>query len=311
MKTTPFIRSLPLAAAFLLAAAPLARGKEPPAPTPEMIARIEAALPGPDEAVKPARPRHLLIFYRTEGYVHASIPTGNHAFLRLGEKTGAYTAELSDSMDVFTDESLARFDAILFLSTTHLAFENPAHRAALMKFVENGGGIVGVHAASDNFYTWEAACAMLGGQFDGHPWTAGGTWAVKLDEPEHPANAPFHGHGFWINDEIYQIKGPYSRDTHRVLLSLDMSKAANREVEGIKRTDGDFAITWLKHHGRGRIFYCSLGHNHHIFWNPAVMRHYLIGIQWVMGDRDLPSEPSATLRPPPEPALAPAQPGNP
>lgn len=277
-------------------------------PTDEQIAKIEEAIPRQDEAAKPSQPRRLLVFYRTEGYVHACIPFGNHAIRAMGEKTGAYTAELSDSMSVFTEERLARYDAILFFNTTRLAFDDAAHREALMNFADNGGGIVGIHAASDNFYTWDAACAMLGGQFDAHPWTADGTWAVKLDEPNHPANASFGGKGFWINDEIYQIGGPYSRETHRVLVSLDMQKQANHQVEGIKRNDGDFAITWLKHHEKARVFYSSLGHNEHIYWNPDVLRHFLAGIQWAMGDRDLPSEPSATFDRQPEPARAPAEP---
>ncbi|MGH8017250.1 MAG: ThuA domain-containing protein, partial [Opitutaceae bacterium] len=226
--------------------------------------------------------------------------------------TGAYDVETSGEMDAFTPENLARFDAVLFNNTTRLAFSDKAHRKALLDFLARGGGLVGVHAASDNFYEWDAACAALGGHFDGHPWTAGGTWAVKLDEPDHPANASFDGEGFWVNDEIYQIGGPYSRDTHRVLLSLDMSKPENSAVKGIKREDGDFPITWLKHAGDGkaRVFYCSLGHNEHIYWNPKILRHYLAGIQWVLGDLELPDAPSSTL-PAIEPALAPSAPAQP
>src|SRR5690606_4990087 len=157
-------------------------------------------------------------------------------------------------------------------------------------------------------YDFPEACAALGGRFDGHPWTADGVWAVKLDEPGHPANASFGGRGFWINDEIYQIGGPYSRATHRVLLSLDMSRPESPAVKGIKRTDGDFPISWFKHAGTGRVFYCSLGHNPHIYWNAAVLRHYLAGIQYALGDRDLPDAPSAALTQKPEPALAPEEP---
>jgi type 1 glutamine amidotransferase len=96
-----------------------------------------------------------------------------------------------------------------------------------------------------------------------------------------------------------------------VLLSLDMSKPQNHQVDGIKRTDGDFPVSWLKHAGTGRVFYCSLGHNEHIYWNPAVLRHYLAGIQYVLGDRDLRDAPSNALTHPPEPALAPDEPPQP
>ncbi len=182
-----------------------------------------------------------------------------------------------------------------------------------MDFVKSGKGVIGIHAASDNFYDWPEAAEMLGGQFNGHPWTAGGTWAVKIDDPEHVLNKSFGGKGFLIKDEIYQIKGPYSRDTHRVLLSLDMSNARNlAPLKGKKkgeawggREDNDHAISWIKPYGKGRVFYCSLGHNKEIYWNKAVLAHYLAGIQWALGDLAADDTPSAKLATQPKPALAP------
>ena len=273
-------------------------------------ASVAAALPSPAEAAKPKKPRRLLVFHRTEGYVHSCILVANHALTEMGRATGAYAVETSTDMEAFTLENLARFDAVLFNNSTRLKFAEEKNREALMVFLTRGGGLVGIHAAGDNFYEWYAACAALGGLFDGHPWLSSGTWAVKLDEPAHPANAPFKGRGFWINDEIYQFKAPYSRNTHRVLLSLDMGKPENLAVKGIKRTDGDFPISWLKHaaDGRARVFYCSLGHNEHVYSNPAVLRHYLAGIQWALGDREMPDSPSASLPGTPQPALAPEAP---
>ncbi len=301
------IRSSLVACMLLGGVARWAAGADLVPVTAEQKAKVIAALP--TAAAKPEQPRRILIFSRTEGYVHACIPVAEFAFEQLGHATGAYTAETSTDMSVFTPENLARFDAVLFNNTTKLAFADPAQRTALTQFIEQrGSGLIGIHAAADNFYDFPEACTALGGQFDGHPWHADGTWAVKVDDPEHPANASFDGRGFWINDEIYQIGGPYSRDTHRVLLSLDMSKPHNHEVEGIKRTDGDFPISWFKHAGTGRVFYCSLGHNEHIYWNPAILRHYLAGIQYALGDRDLPDAPSAALTHKTQPALAPEKP---
>jgi type 1 glutamine amidotransferase len=151
---------------------------------------------------------------------------------------------------------------------------------------------------------------MIGGQFDDHPWTAGGTargegWAIKVDDPDHVLNQSFGGKGFFLKDEIYQIKGPYSRDTHRELLSLDMSQERNRGRRNIRRPNGDNPISWIKHYGDGRVFYCSLGHNKEIYWNTAVLQHYLAGIQWALGDLKADATPSAKLAKQPEPALAP------
>ncbi|MGD8726162.1 MAG: HEAT repeat domain-containing protein, partial [Gemmatimonadales bacterium] len=108
---------------------------------------------------------------------------------------------------------------------------------------------------------------------------------------------------FLISDEIYQITGPYSRNTHRVLLSLDMSNLRNRQVEGVNRKDGDFAISWIKRFGQGRVFYCSLGHNLDVLRNSAVLAHYLAGIQYAIGDLEVDDVPSGTLSTAPVVAL--------
>lgn len=140
-------------------------------------------------------------------------------------------------------------------------------------------------AATDSFYDWPEAAALLGGLLDGHPWGAGGTWAFKLDEPEHSLNRVFGGKGFKLQDEIDQFKAPYTRADRRVLASLDLSDPATGGIKnGVKRTDGDFAVAWIKTHGQGRVFYCSLGHAANVFQAPDVLRFYLDGIQYAAGD---------------------------
>ena len=253
--------------------------------------------------VQPQAERHVLVFSLSKGFQHQSIGPTEVALQYIGEKTGAFEVTVSRDMAVFDAANLARFDAVLFNNTTQLTFDDPEHRRALLEFVRGGKGVIGIHAASDNFYNWPEAAEMMGGLFDGHPWHAGGTWAVKLDEPNHPLNGSFEGNAFLINDEIYQVRGPYSRDTHRVLLSLDMSNMRNHQVEGINRDDGDFAISWIKPLGAGRVFYCSLGHNLEVLANEAVLAHYLAGIQYALGDLDVDDAPSNTLAGTPRPAL--------
>ena len=270
--------------------------------TPQQSALIEAALP--KEKLSPARPRRVLVFFRTEGFVHSSIPVGLLALQRLGEKTGAFTTVASDDMAMFEPAKLADFDAVLFLSSTGLKFADSAHRQALLEFVRSGKGVAGLHAASDNFPTWPEGQALIGGVFCGHPWTSGEVSAVKLDEPKHVLNLPFGGTGFWVREEIYQISGPYSRDRQRVLLSLDMSKPQNaRPPEKIKRTDNDFPISWVKTEGKGRVFYTSLGHREDIYFVPAILRHMLDGLRFALGDlaADVVPVPAGAV----QPALAP------
>ncbi|MBT3198900.1 MAG: DUF1080 domain-containing protein [Phycisphaerales bacterium] len=252
-------------------------------PSEAEIAKVKAALPTKAPA-KPLKARKLLIFNLCQGFRHGAIPITSKAIELMGEKTGAYTAVASSDMAMFAPEKLAEFDAVLFNSTTRLKFKDPAHRKALMDFVKSGKGVAGIHGATDNFYDFPEAAEMMGGLFAGHPWGAGGTWAVKLDEPNHPLNKSFGGKGFKIKDEIYQLKGKvYSRDKLRVLLSLDMTdeKTVSRGNKDPKR---DVAISWVHPVGKGRVFYCSLGHNNAVLWNAPVLAHYLAGIQYALGD---------------------------
>jgi type 1 glutamine amidotransferase len=262
-------------------------------PSEEHVKKVIEALPE-NAPARPLRKRNILVISRCEGFVHSSIPVGVKAMELLGEKTGAFAIEQTMDMEAFSSSNLKRFDAVLFLSTTQLD-PTPEQREALLEFVRGGKGIIGIHAASDSFYQWEEGAKMMGGLFCGHPWTAGCNVQVKLDEPDHPINQCFDGQAFRITDEIYQFKDPYSRSNQRILTSLDMADEDTRTVKGgkpelINRTDGDFGITWVRREGLGRVFYCSLGHNEHIFWDGRILQHYLAGIQYALGDYSVPDE---------------------
>jgi len=254
----------------------------------EVIEQIRAAAPSAAPA-KPARPRHLLVFTRTLGYRHGSIPAGIAAMKILGEKSGAFQTTHSEDPSVFDGDSLQRFDAILMLNTTGDVFDaDPVRRKAVWDFVNSGGGLAGIHAATDTCFGWPEYGAMIGGYFDGHPWHE--RVVLRNEDPEHPVNAAIEAPLFEITDEIYQFREPYSRGRMRVLLSLDTEHTDMRK-QGIRRTDGDFAVSWVRRQGEGRVFSCSLGHRDEIYWNPIVLRHYLAGIQFAMGDLDADTTP--------------------
>lgn len=251
--------------------------------TEEEVTKMRSAMPD-KPVVKPARPRTMLVFSLCKGFNHSCIPYWVKALDMMAEKTGAFSVEHSVDMAVFTPDTLSRFDMICFNNTTSLTFDD-AQKAALMAFITGGKGIVGIHAATDNFGNWPEASHMMGGVFQGHPWGGGGTWAIKIDDPQHPLTKPFAGKGFKVNDEIYRTNLPfYSRDRQRVLMSLDFSDQATRNAEGVTPEDADTGISWIKSVGKGRLFYCSLGHNHHLTWTTPVLEHYLAGIQYAMGD---------------------------
>lgn len=256
-------------------------------PSAEEIQQITEAVPRKATAKPPRRPRRkMLVFSLCKGFKHGSIPYWEKALVIMGQKTGAYEAVLSNDMEMFSPENLEQFDAVCFNNNTKLEFgDRPLLKQSLMDFIKGGKGIVGIHAATDNFYDWAEASDMMGGRFAGHPWRKSGTWAIKLDEPDHPLMAAFKGKDFKINDEIYRTPPPfYSRTNQRVLMSLDLSDEATLSAKGLLPTDFDTGISWIKNVGNGRLFYCSLGHNNHLTWNPAVLQHYLAGIQFALGD---------------------------
>ncbi len=258
---------------------------------PDVLAKIRAAVPDKAPA-QPAEPRRLLVYTACKGFRHTAIPHGTAAIQAMGEKTGAFETIVSDDPAVFQPDSLKRLDAICFNNTTGELFDDAALKEGLLEWVRRGKGIVGIHAATDCFYEWPEFGELMGGYFDGHPWNE--TVTVKIDDPRHPVNAAFGGRGFEIADEIYQFKEPYSRARLRVLLSLDTAKTDMTKA-GIKREDQDFAVSWVRNYGLGRVFYCSLGHREEIFTHPAVLQHYLAGIQFALGDLPADATPSAQL----------------
>jgi hypothetical protein len=257
---------------------------------PDELRNIEAALPERAPAV-PQAGRRLLVFTLCKGFRHSAIECGAAAVAALGERTGAYEAVVSDDLALFTPDRLGQFDAICFMNTTGELFVDEAARRSLLDFVRGGRGVVGIHGATDCCYEWPEFGELMGGYFDGHPWGAGDTVTLKVDEPEHPLCRAFGGSRFTITDEIYQFRAPYSRAALRVLLSLDTQRT-DMNKPGIKRGDGDFAVSWVRSYGEGRVFYCSLGHREDVFWNRTVLEHYLAGIQFALGDLPADTTPS-------------------
>jgi len=265
----------------------------------DQMEKVKAALPEKAPA-KPQKPRKLLVFTLCTGFPHSSIEIAAESLRLMGEKTGAWTTVISNDPAIFTPEALKEFDAICFDNTTGSLFAEDAKKAALMDFVKGGKGVIGIHAATDCFYEWAEFGEMMGGYFDGHPWAE--KVSVKLDDPKSPLTAAFEGKGFIVDDEIYQFKAPYSREALHVLLSLDMTytRAPSDDYK-----NKDCAVAWIREFGKGRVFYCSLGHREEIFWNPKVLAFYLAGVQYAMGDLAADATPSAKLKvePAPGPSL--------
>lgn len=263
--------------------------------------KIAAAIPS--VVHRPPKIRKLLVYTRTKGFRHSSIPHGALAIRLLGDRTGAFRADVTEDPEAFAPANLSKYDAVLMLNTTGGAFlgsdpktddeKDPARvrdrelKASLSSFVRGGKGLAGIHAATDTCYEWAEYGRMIGGFFLNHPWHE--LVGVKVEKPGHPVCAAFGGKDFEITDEIYQFKAPYSRRNVTVLLSLDRVKTPQKG----QRPDDDYAISWIRSESRGRVFYCSLGHREEIYWNPAVLHHYLDGLRYVLGDLAAPATPDS------------------
>lgn len=280
-----------------------ANAPAPESAPPGSLEKITAALPKEDWA-KPAKSRKLLVFSATSGFRHESIATGKLALTEMGKKNGAFEAIISDDLANFEPGTIDQFDAICFLSTTQdvlmphpMAMKTMSDeekkaaqerslvlRKSLMNFIESGKGFVGIHAATDTLYSWAEYGRMIGGYFDGHPWGAGTDVQIDVEkgQEKHPLAVMFGGASMNFKEEIYQFKDPYQSKNQHMLLRLNVEKSA--KVGGLKRADGDYGVAWARNQGKGRVFYCSLGHNHDMYWNDKVLSHYLAGIQWAMGD---------------------------
>lgn len=274
--------------------------------SPEQKSAIENAVPT-ESTAKPKKTRRVLVFYRCEGFVHGSIPYANLAIESMGKKTGAFTTDLADTYDVFNTENLKKYDCILLNNTTGMQFTKPEQQSAFLDFIMAGKGLAGIHAASDNFGRHPECRAIVGGEFGGHPWNAGGTWAFKLDDPEHVLNKAFGGKGFWHTDEIYQYKPETYEGTKvlRVLVSLDMKQ--NEVSKLINDGPREVPVSWLRQAGEGRVFYTNFGHREDTFNKPAILKHMLDGIQYALGDLQADATPTAMAEAK-TPALSPPKP---
>lgn len=263
--------------------------------------KIDKAIPE-KARVHPLQPRRLLIFDRNVNYGgHRSIPYANYAFMQMGDKTGAFETVVSSDPNIFKPESLQKFDAVFLNNTVGNLFTEPELRKSFLDFVENGGGLMGVHGTTVAFTAWPGAIEdwpefgrMLGARGAFHRENTEHV-IIKVDDPLHPLNAPFAGKVFEYRDEFFRVHEPYSRERVRVLFSIDTGKTdmnQGRAFGNVTREDNDYALAWVRSQGKGRVFYCTIAHNPYVFWDPMMLEFYLGAAQFALGDLPAPTTPS-------------------
>jgi len=152
-----------------------------------------------------------------------------------------------------------------------------AIKQSILEYVRSGKGVVGIHAATAACQSWPEYGDMMGAYYGGHIHQE---VVIRPEDPKHPINACFGGKPFTIRDEIYIFREPYSRKKVHVIASLDLSRMEDPQ----KRPDKDYAVSWLRAYGKGRVFYTTLGHEPATYWNPVFLQHLLAGVQFAIGD---------------------------
>jgi type 1 glutamine amidotransferase len=229
-------------------------------------------------------PQRILIFSHTTGYRHASIEPGIAALKAIAAKQGI-AVEASEAPALFDDPAaLARFDAIVLLSTTtdpkkpESEWFTGKRRDALQGFVRGGGGIVAIHATADSHYNWPWYGRMIGGRFQRHPpGTPTGTLTRR--DAHHPATAALP-ETFQRTDEWYSYQD-YD-PTLRLLLTLDPASIGEADAN-------PNPIAWAHEFEGGRVFYTGLGHSEDGWDDPNLVAHLTGGLRWALGREQAPA----------------------
>jgi type 1 glutamine amidotransferase len=228
------------------------------------------AIHGNVDATPPSR--SILVFSKTMGFRHDSIPVGREAILELGIERG-WTVTFSEDAGVFRTNRLKAFDAIVFLSTTG-KFLGPNEEKALVGFIHSGGGYVGIHAAADAEYDWPWYGELVGAYFKHHPAIQDA--AVKIEDTSDSSTQglpnPWHR-----RDEWYDYKVSPRSKVH-VLASLD-----NTSYSGSDMGD-DHPIMWKHEFEGGRSWYTGMGHTQESYRDPLYLKMLAEGIEWACGN---------------------------
>ena len=224
-------------------------------------------------ATAASAPYDVLVFTRTTGFRHGSIPAGIAAVQDLGARHG-FTVTATEDPTMFNDADLAGYEVVLWLSTTGDVLD-PGQQAAFERYVQGGGGYVGVHAASDTEYDWPWYGRLVGAYFNGHP--AQQTATVKVAGRSNPATQglPRRWERF---DEWYNFRD-YTDGSVRVLARLDESTYD----AGATAMGDDHPIAWCHAFDGGRAFYTGMGHTDASYQEPEFLSHLLGGIEQVAG----------------------------
>ena len=212
----------------------------------------------------------VLVFSKTRGYRHNSIPEGISAIQQLGIENG-FTVTATEDSSMFVKDSLQQYAAVVFLNTTGDVLDTP-QEDAFMNYIKQGGGFVGIHAAADCEYTWPWYGELVGAYFKSHPKQQN----AKLIVIDKDNIATKHLPAIWDRfDEWYNYKN--LNPTVHVLIKLDEQSYTGGE-------NGDnHPISWYHDFDGGRAFYTGLGHTKEAYKEPLFLKHLQGGLIYAIG----------------------------
>ncbi len=220
-------------------------------------------------------PAKILVFSKTEGFRHESISSGIAAIQKMGTEN-AFEVVTTEDAAVFIQSELEQYDAVVFMNTTGDVLDN-AQQHEFQRYMQAGGGFVGVHSAADTEYEWPWFGKMVGAYFNGHPNNPNVRDAnVQVLNTTHESCKHLKNEDWPRTDEWYNYKS-INPDIN-VLLNLDESS-----YEG--GTNGEnHPIAWYHEYDGGRAFYTGGGHTHEAFAEPDFYQHLLGGITYAIGN---------------------------
>jgi uncharacterized protein len=231
------------------------------------------------DAVKWKNVKVLLYTKNGKGYVHDNIPSAIKAFQKLAQEKG-FTVDTTRNPSVFTAENLKQYTFVLFASTNNDVFDTKEQRLAFRRYIEAGGGFVGLHSVVGTERNWPWFKMMLGGSFLWHPKFQPLT--LKVLDPSHPSiqGTPLS----WTkDDECYFMKEMYPGI--KVVLMHDLTALRKDEEEKIKTSAGSFAnfypAAWYQQYDGGTIWITTLGHDKKDYEDPTYLNHILRGMEFV------------------------------
>ncbi len=243
-----------------------------------VLACLTAACSGPDAPTRQQQvpsastspPIRVLMLTTTAAFRHESIPAARQTMTAIAAQAGEFTVSATEELGELNAARLANVDVLMFALTSGELPLDATHKSAVMSFINEGRGFIGIHSAADTLYEWPDYGRLVGAYFKEHPWTQEAV--VSVEDRSHPASVDL-GPSMRLLEEFYTFRSD-PRATAHVLLTLDAASV---------QAQGDFPLAWTQTIGRGRSYYNALGHFAQTWSDPRFQTMLKNAVRWAAG----------------------------